>query len=98
MLPGAAHAQDIGGIGSAMSGAMTMMIVVGIIVLALAVGIVVFFMRNMSRGIKAGESMARTYQTSSDAIGTLDKRLANGEIDEAEYKRLRDALERNARR
>jgi uncharacterized membrane protein len=52
----------------------------------------------------AGNAQAkvmRGYQENAaftDALGTLNRRLAAGEIDDAEYQRLRDSMERNARK
>lgn len=52
----------------------------------------------------AGNAQAkvmRGYQENAaftDALATLNRRLAAGEIDDAEYQRLRESMERNARR
>jgi uncharacterized membrane protein len=71
---------------------LVLLVLVGIFIV-----IPIFFFRAMFRagGRAMGKAAGYTLETKAktDALTTLNNRLANGEIDETEYQRLRAAIQ-----
>jgi uncharacterized membrane protein len=71
----------------------------GALLIFLSIGVVILFVKGFFKAAgKAQERVMTKYQdnaTRTDALTLLNKRLAQGEITEEEYRRLHSSLERN---